>query len=73
MEKCHYCDRNARILKYGGMGEPICELCAYDTKLPPPEKKIPVPGRNEPCSCGSGLKYKKCCLTKIDHLQNILT
>ncbi|SEE46610.1 tetratricopeptide repeat protein [Pseudomonas anguilliseptica] len=20
------------------------------------------PGRNEPCSCGSGLKYKKCCL-----------
>ena len=19
------------------------------------------PGRNEPCSCGSGLKYKKCC------------
>lgn len=21
-------------------------------------------GRNEPCPCGSGLKYKKCCLTK---------
>ena len=21
-------------------------------------------GRNEPCSCGSGLKYKKCCLNK---------
>ena len=20
-----------------------------------------VPGRNDPCSCGSGLKYKKCC------------
>ncbi|WP_445936798.1 SEC-C metal-binding domain-containing protein [Pseudomonas sp.] len=20
------------------------------------------PGRNDPCSCGSGLKYKKCCL-----------
>jgi len=19
-------------------------------------------GRNEPCACGSGLKYKKCCL-----------
>lgn len=19
------------------------------------------PGRNEPCSCGSGLKFKKCC------------
>ncbi len=22
------------------------------------------PGRNDPCSCGSGLKYKKCCLGK---------
>lgn len=21
----------------------------------------PLPGRNEPCSCGSGQKYKKCC------------
>jgi hypothetical protein len=21
-------------------------------------------GRNDPCHCGSGLKYKKCCLTK---------
>jgi len=21
-------------------------------------------GRNEPCHCGSGLKYKKCCLAK---------
>ncbi|EDZ3763476.1 hypothetical protein GVT56_22845, partial [Salmonella enterica] len=20
------------------------------------------PGRNEPCFCGSGKKYKKCCL-----------
>ena len=22
------------------------------------------PGRNEPCSCGSGRKYKQCCLEK---------
>ena len=22
----------------------------------------PTPGRNDPCSCGSGHKYKKCCL-----------
>jgi hypothetical protein len=21
-------------------------------------------GRNAPCPCGSGMKYKKCCLTK---------
>jgi len=34
-----------------------------------PVPKTPIvkqeePGRNEPCSCGSGKKYKKCCLGK---------
>jgi hypothetical protein len=24
----------------------------------------PLPGRNDPCRCGSGKKYKKCCLEK---------
>lgn len=28
----------------------------------PPER----PGRNEPCHCGSGKKYKHCCLAKDD-------
>lgn len=23
-----------------------------------------TPGRNEPCPCGSGKKYKKCCMKK---------
>lgn len=27
---------------------------------PPPVPKVE---RNEPCPCGSGKKYKKCCLT----------
>jgi tetratricopeptide (TPR) repeat protein len=27
-------------------------------------KPAPKPGRNEPCHCGSGNKYKKCCLAK---------
>lgn len=26
-----------------------------------PIRRDAVPGRNEPCSCGSGKKYKKCC------------
>jgi hypothetical protein len=26
------------------------------------------PGRNQPCHCGSGRKYKQCCLTKDDAL-----
>ncbi|NOU00461.1 MAG: tetratricopeptide repeat protein [Gallionella sp.] len=24
------------------------------------------PGRNDPCPCGSGKKYKKCCMTKME-------
>lgn len=27
----------------------------------PPVRKEPKIGRNEPCPCGSGKKYKKCC------------
>jgi len=35
----------------------------------PPERATDAqqsikPGRNDPCPCGSGLKYKKCCLGK---------
>lgn len=28
------------------------------------ERKTPKPGRNDPCVCGSGKKYKKCCIEK---------
>lgn len=31
-----------------------------DTLPPPPAQRDPRPGRNEPCWCGSGVKYKKC-------------
>lgn len=34
--------------------------------IPPTEKQLarkpPKVGRNEPCPCGSGKKFKKCCL-----------
>ena len=32
----------------------------YCYKLPP--KKYPNAERNKPCPCGSGLKFKKCCV-----------
>ena len=35
-----------------------------DEALPEPVGPVRVaktPGRNEPCSCGSGKKYKQCC------------
>ena len=36
-------------------------------KEPHPETAVhtgPKVGRNDPCPCGSGKKYKKCCLNK---------
>lgn len=40
--------------------ENITELDVLITK---PETQVSekTPGRNDPCSCGSGKKYKKCC------------
>jgi len=29
-----------------------------------PVRDRPEAGRNDPCPCGSGLKFKKCCLKK---------
>jgi len=29
-----------------------------------PVRAFPQPGRNAPCPCGSGRKFKKCCLGK---------
>lgn len=67
------------VRKYPNRGKPYCEERAdweehyskfedrfYDEveelkNIPVKTKKI---GRNEPCPCGSGKKYKKCCLNK---------
>lgn len=29
-------------------------------------------GRNDPCSCGSGKKYKRCCLDKVKATKRVL-
>ena len=36
-----------------------------EPKITTPSKKKNKTGRNEPCPCGSGKKYKKCCLLKV--------
>ena len=35
----------------------------HDGKVvpPPPVRAAPKVGRNDPCTCGSGKKYKQCC------------
>ncbi|OGW82018.1 MAG: hypothetical protein A3G33_04530 [Omnitrophica bacterium RIFCSPLOWO2_12_FULL_44_17] len=35
-----------------------------EIKKPEPVHVEHKAGRNDPCPCGSGKKYKKCCLTK---------
>jgi hypothetical protein len=33
---------------------------------------MPRPGRNDPCPCGSGKKFKQCCASKKDRLSPAL-
>ena len=33
------------------------------------QPKIPKVGRNDPCPCGSGKKYKKCCMAKNEEIE----
>nr|MDJ0811505.1 SEC-C metal-binding domain-containing protein [Desulfobacterales bacterium] len=40
------------------------DWCFYDGEAPKPQtvkRETPKVGRNAPCPCGSGRKYKKCC------------
>jgi uncharacterized protein len=45
--------------------EPLAKLAARErAQCPAPRAKPAKAGRNDPCPCGSGLKYKKCCAAK---------
>ena len=47
------------------LGPAYRERCAPGggLRIPPVVKKTADIGRNDPCPCGSGRKYKKCCAT----------
>jgi hypothetical protein len=51
---------------------PMTRPIAVIQKDPPPEQRKtridskPHPGRNDPCPCGSGLKFKRCCARRAD-------
>jgi hypothetical protein len=48
----------ADYIRYGTPDEyPVRQKVESNT----PEVATPLPARNEPCPCGSGKKYKKCC------------
>jgi hypothetical protein len=52
-------------LLIGALGPAYQERCAPQggLRIPPVSKKTADIGRNDPCPCGSGRKYKKCCAT----------
>jgi uncharacterized protein YecA (UPF0149 family) len=58
--------RQKTQVNFGGAGLPLSELSNVAAMLretptmPVTRQKV---GRNEPCPCGSGKKYKKCCGT----------
>jgi preprotein translocase subunit SecA len=69
-KECYYCGSN-NIYKYGGCDEngdamALCYKCANGGGMahPPYVRGYKKIGRNEPCHCGSGRKYKKCCLDR---------
>ena len=49
------------------IGGYLLKIPAFHLTLPATQEseELPKQGRNEPCQCGSGLKYKKCCLDAV--------
>lgn len=57
-------DQEETSKEYKQMAEKLLNI---NTK---PIVNIPKPGRNDPCPCGSGKKYKNCCMNINDELIN---
>ena len=51
--------------------QPKVEVCLRDPDTK--EVRVVKVGRNEPCPCGSGEKFKKCCIWKVNCGVEIVT
>lgn len=51
-----------KIIEKAPKGLPIEDVPVVAKPGPRPKGKV---GRNDPCPCGSGLKFKKCCLRNL--------
>ncbi len=58
-------DRNYMARIADSMGNPLSQKLLGITRGTKPsgpwKRRAPKVGRNEPCPCGSGKKFKKCC------------
>ena len=67
MDESRRCElrRKHRYQKmFGTYGIPDTSAAVDEEEAPAPLTAAPKAGRNDPCPCGSGKKYKKCCLLK---------
>jgi SWIM/SEC-C metal-binding protein len=62
-EIAEICDNNDIVYILGIEAHKPEDVSDMDRALRPPEPVLADPkvGRNEPCPCGSGKKFKKCC------------
>ena len=49
------------LAEYSDMGDSIFKALRDERMEEEEPASPPPPGRNDPCSCGSGRKYKRCC------------
>ncbi|MBQ9359391.1 MAG: SEC-C domain-containing protein, partial [Abditibacteriota bacterium] len=59
-------ERKPAFRQYQNLQENTQEGGGEAPKNAPKTRSIPKVGRNEPCPCGSGKKFKKCCLPKYE-------
>ena len=64
--KVHYIDKKGRLQVHHERSsfERISGKWYYEKGILDPSFERVKPKRNDPCSCGSGKKYKKCCGNK---------
>lgn len=64
-EIMNFCHKNGWQVIVGIEPDAKEDISDFEKLMNPPQPIISAitNGRNDPCSCGSGKKYKKCCLT----------
>lgn len=49
------------LFSYAHLGRSIHRVLMEDEGIKTEPRRVVKTGRNDPCPCGSGRKYKKCC------------
>ncbi|HEV8366882.1 MAG TPA: SEC-C metal-binding domain-containing protein [Pyrinomonadaceae bacterium] len=62
---------SATLVEYPWKHQVELEQLLKDEPPMAPAPGTKRPGRNEPCICGSGKKFKKCCLNKVEDMKSI--